>query len=707
MKEFYSTGLYDPQFEHDACGIGSVVSIKGVKTHKTVDDSLKIVEKLEHRAGKDATGETGDGVGILLQISHKFFSKAAAECGITLGGERDYGVGVFFFPQNVLKREQAKKMLEIITDKNGLTFLGWRTVPINPDILGEKARSCMPYIMQCFIKRPEDTPKGLDFDRKLYVVRREFEQYGSETYIPSMSSRTIVYKGMFLVKQLREFYPDLQDTDYESAFGLVHSRFSTNTFPSWERAHPNRVIVHNGEINTIRGNIDRMLAREETMQSKVFQDVMDRVTPVIDVRGSDSAILDNTLEFLMMNGMDLPMAVMVTIPEPWMNDENISRAKRDMYHYYATMMEPWDGPAAVLFSDGDSLGAVLDRNGLRPARYYVTDDDYVIISSEVGVLDIAPEKIVKKARLQPGKMFLVDMAQGRIIDDNELKNAYAARKPYGEWLTQNLIYLKDLPIPNKNIEPHSQQQRDRLYKAFGYTYEEINKVIMHMASTGTEPIASMGIDIPLAVLSEQHQGDSNDYFGKGLSGGKLVVYPPKKSKFKADENIIIGNVALYGATSGKAFISGVAGERFCVRNSGATAVVEGVGDHGCEYMTGGCVVILGDTGKNFAAGMSGGIAYVYDPRHVLYLKVNKELVDIEQLSKMDDVNELKALIDAHVAATGSIKGAAILKDFHMDDFKKIVPKVYMRMKDSIAQFKRAGMTDEEAEFEAFYANLKR
>jgi glutamate synthase (ferredoxin) len=332
-----------------------------------------------------------------------------------------------------------------------------------------------------------------------------FEQSNDNTYVASFSSRTIVYKGMFLVGQLRGFYLDLEQPEYESAIALVHSRFSTNTTPSWERAHPNRLILHNGEINTIRGNADRMLAREETMHSKVMDTEMDKILPVINATGSDSAMLDNTLEFLVMNGMDLPLAVMICIPEPWMNDKNITREKKDLYHYYATMMEPWDGPASILFSDGDTVGAVLDRNGLRPSRYYITDDDQLILASEVGVLDFAPEHIVKKSRLQPGKMLLVDTVQGRLVDDEELKEHYACRQPYGEWLDANLIYLKDLPIPNQKVAAHSQEQRDRLYKAFGYSYEDVKDMILPMAKTGAEPTAAMGADIPLAVLSEKHQ----------------------------------------------------------------------------------------------------------------------------------------------------------------------------------------------------------
>ena len=387
-------GLYDPRFEHDNCGIGAVVNIKGIKTHQTVENALKIVENLKHRAGKDADGKTGDGVGILLQISHKFFKKAVKPLGIELGDERDYGVGMFFFPQDELKNNQAKKMFEVIVEKEGMEFLGWREVPIHPDKLSDKARDCMPCIMQAFVKRPEDVEKGLDFDRKLYVARRVFEQSNDDSYVASLSSRTIVYKGMFLVEQLRQFFSDLQDPDYESAIATVHSRFSTNTNPSWERAHPNRFIVHNGEINTIRGNADKMLAREETMASGKLRGEFQKVLPVINTEGSDSAMLDNTLEFLVMSGMELPLAVMIMIPEPWANNAIMSQKKKDFYQYYATMMEPWDGPASILFSDGDMMGAVLDRNGLRPSRYYITDDDYLILSSEVGVLDIDPTKIV-------------------------------------------------------------------------------------------------------------------------------------------------------------------------------------------------------------------------------------------------------------------------------------------------------------------------
>ena len=497
-------GLYSPDFEHDNCGIGAVVNIKGQKSHDTVANALKIVENLEHRAGKDAEGKTGDGVGILLQISHKFFTNVCRPLGIFLGSERDYGVGMFFFPQDELKRNQAKNIFEVIVEKEGLKFLGWREVPIRKEILGKKALECMPCIMQGFIERPKKVKQGLDFDRRLYVVRRVFEQSSDDTYVASLSSRTIVYKGMFLVKQLRMFFEDLQNPDYESAIAVVHSRFSTNTNPSWERAHPNRFIVHNGEINTIRGNADKMLAREENMDSPYLKDELHKVLPVVNRNGSDSAMLDNTLEFLVMSGMDLPLAVMITIPEPWANNDTISQEKRDFYQYYATMMEPWDGPASILFSDGDVMGAVLDRNGLRPSRYYITSDGYMILSSEVGVLPVDEEKIVLKERLHPGKMLLVDTVQGRVIDDNELKEKYAKKQPYGEWLDSNLVQLRDIKIPNQRVIEYTPEERARLQKAFGYTYEQYRTSIRNMALNGSESIGAMGHDTPLAVFSKQH-----------------------------------------------------------------------------------------------------------------------------------------------------------------------------------------------------------
>ena len=498
-------GLYDPSFEHDNCGIGAVANIKGIKSHKTVEQALHIVENLEHRAGKDAEGKTSDGVGIMLQVSHKFFKKAAAPLGIGLGGEREYGVGMFFFPQDKLARNQAMKMLEIIVQKEGMTFLGWRDLPTHPELIGDKAVEKMPHIMQGFIGKPAGVQKGLDFDRKLYVARRVFEQSNDNTYVVSMSSRTIVYKGMFLVKELRLFFEDLQDPDYESAIAIVHSRFSTNTNPSWMRAHPNRLIVHNGEINTIRGNVDKMMAREETMESKFFKSDMHKVLPIINQEGSDSAMFDNALEFMMMSGMELPLAIMVTIPAPWSHDKSMPQEIKDFYRYYATMMEPWDGPASIIFSDGDVIGAVLDRNGLRPSRYYVTDDDQVILASEVGAIDIEQSHIIRKERLRPGRMLLIDTVKGKLINDEDIKNDYAARAPYGEWLDSNLLELKDLPIPNKGVPAVSKEQGAKLQKTYGYTYEQYKTMILPMALNGAEAVSAMGADSPLAVLSKKYQ----------------------------------------------------------------------------------------------------------------------------------------------------------------------------------------------------------
>ncbi len=497
--------LYDTRFEHDNCGIGAVVNINGAKNHKTVEDAIKIVENLEHRAGKDAEGKTGDGVGILLQVSHRFFKKAAMAEGIVLGDEREYGVGMFFFPQDELARNQAKKMFEIIVKKEGLEFLGWREVPVDASVLGKKALDCMPYIMQAFVKKPADMESGLPFDRRLYVVRRVFEQSNDNTYVASLSSRTIVYKGMFLVKQLRQYYLDLQSPDMESALAVVHSRFSTNTNPSWMRAHPNRFIVHNGEINTIRGNVDKMLAREENMESEYLKNDMPKVLPVVNSEGSDSAMFDNTLEFLVMSGMELPLAVMITIPEPWVNDKYMDQDKKDFYQYYATMMEPWDGPASIVFSDGDIIGAVLDRNGLRPSRYYITDEGQLILASEVGALEIDQSKIVKKDRLRPGKMLLVDTKKGVMVNDEDLKREYASRRPYGEWLDSHLVHLKDLPIPNRKTPDITGEERLRLLKAFGYSYETYRTMLLPMARDGAEAVSAMGADSPLAILSRMNQ----------------------------------------------------------------------------------------------------------------------------------------------------------------------------------------------------------
>ena len=541
--------LYSPLFEHDACGIGGVVDIKGRKSHGCVSDALSIVEKLEHRAGKDATGETGDGVGIILQVPFDYLRQAVVEEGLAspAGGapampaeEGDLGLGMFFFPQDRMARLRHMRLLEVILGKRGVDLVCWRPVPVDPDVLGSRARTCMPAIWQALVARPRGVGRGLEFDRLLYVVRREFEQSAHGTYVASFSSRTVVYKGMFLVTQLRRFYRDLQDERTASAIAMVHSRFSTNTNPSWERAHPNRVLLHNGEINTIRGNLDRMQAREETMATSCFAGDMGCVMPVVDASGSDSAMLDNTLEFLMFSGIELPKAVMMLVPEPWSKNPNISLPRRDMYHYYATMMEPWDGPAALLFTDGEVMGAALDRNGLRPARYYVTDDDRLILSSEVGVLDIPDEHVVRKSRLEPGRMLVVDTKAGVLRTDSEIKEGYAAQHPYGEWLDCNLVKLEDLPSPKKGTDHFEPEELQRLYKVFGYAYEDIYKVILPMATTGNEPTAAMGVDTPLAVLDEQNRS-LFDYFKQMFA---QVTNPPidsSREQIVTDTTVYVGS----------------------------------------------------------------------------------------------------------------------------------------------------------------------
>ena len=545
QEPFQKDGLYDPRFEHENCGIGAVVNMSGKADYTVVDNALKIVETLEHRAGKDAEGKTGDGVGILLQISHSFFKKAAKEAGIEIGGEREYGIGMFFFPQSEDQCRFAMADFEKTLIAENLEFLGWRKVPVNPDVLGTKALESMPNIYQAFIKKPDDCAKGIDFDRKLYIARMVFEKQNKDTYVCSCSSRTIVYKGMFLVNQLRKFYLDLDGEEYVSAIGIVHSRFSTNTNPSWQRSHPNRLIVHNGEINTITGNVDKMLSRESVLVSDLIGDRMKDIVPVLDVRGSDSARLDNTLEFMTMAGVDLPLAVMMLIPEPWQYSKTISREKRAFYQYYATMMEPWDGPASIIFSDGDVLGAVLDRNGLRPSRYYITDngtDKYLILSSEVGALDIPADVIVKKERLHPGKMLLVDTVKGKLVEDDKLKEYYSKRHPYGEWLDHNLHPLSEFYIPNKKPARYSGEELERLQHAFGYTYESIRSTMIPMALTGAEPTAAMGADTPVPPLSNTNP-PLFDYFKQLFA---QVTNPP----IDAIRESVITDTTVYLGASG-------------------------------------------------------------------------------------------------------------------------------------------------------------
>jgi glutamate synthase (ferredoxin) len=503
-------GLYDPQFEHDACGMGFVANIKGKKSHQLIHQALEILVNLAHRGASGAEENTGDGAGILTQMPHKFLKKECAKLGFSLPEEGRYGVGMVFLPQDEKHRRECEAILDGIIKEEGQKLLGWRTVPVNDASLGKTAKECMPLIRQVFIEKNPEIKDKMDFERKLYVIGkraentiRESEMRG-ELYLASLSYKTIVYKGMLTPEQVEEFYPDLTDPDYESAIALVHSRFSTNTFPSWERAHPNRYIIHNGEINTLRGNVNWMHARQAMLKSDLFGENIERIFPVINPDGSDSAMFDNCLEFLTLAGRSLPHAVMMMIPEPWSNHESMSKEKRDFYEYHSCLMEPWDGPAAMAFTDGVKVGAVLDRNGLRPSRYYITSDDLVVVASEVGVLDIPPERVVSKQRLQPGRMLLIDTGQGKIINDEEIKLEMAREEPYGEWLKEHLVKLEELEEAPHLPEPDHQTVLQR-QKAFGYTYEELRKLILPMARDGVDPVGAMGNDASLAVLSDKPQ----------------------------------------------------------------------------------------------------------------------------------------------------------------------------------------------------------
>ncbi len=507
-------GLYDPQHEHDSCGVGFVVDLKGRKSRKIVQDGIQILLNLEHRGACGAEKNTGDGAGILIQIPHTFLATACAEAKgrITLPSAGQYGVGMVFLPSDPGSRAACEHLFEKVVRDEGQRVLGWREVPVDSRMLGPTARRSQPVIKQLFVARQASIKEDDAFERKLYVIRRrarhavrrlEIPEKAS-FYIASFSSRTIVYKGMLNCDQLTAFYLDLQDERVESALALVHSRFSTNTFPNWSRAHPYRMVAHNGEINTLRGNVNWMHARESMFASKLFGDDLQKCIPVIDTEGSDSGMFDNALELLVLAGRSLPHAMMMMIPEPWSNHESMPRARKDFYEFHGCLMEPWDGPASVAFTDGIRIGATLDRNGLRPSRYYVTKDDVVVMASEVGVLDIPPERILEKGRLQPGRMFLVDTSEGRIIGDDEIKDQMAAAAPYGQWLKENLISLAELPPPPSVIEPDHETVLRR-QEAFGYTTEDLKVLVAPMAIDGVEPNGSMGTDTPLAVLSNKPQ----------------------------------------------------------------------------------------------------------------------------------------------------------------------------------------------------------
>ncbi|EIR8930569.1 glutamate synthase large subunit [Campylobacter upsaliensis] len=504
LETHQNLGLYDPKNEHDACGIAAVANIRGIASYKVICDALEILMNLEHRGGAGAEENSGDGAGILIQIPHDFFK--TQDLGFELPKKGDYAVAQMFLSPNLDAKEEAKKLfLEGLKEKN-LEFLGFRAVPFNPSDLGESALKAMPYFLQAFVKRPAKVAAGLEFERLLYTARRLIEKRAFNVpkfYFSSFSSRTIVYKGMLLSTQLSDFYLDFKDVNMKSAIALVHSRFSTNTFPSWERAHPNRYMVHNGEINTINGNVHSIKAREGLMQSDYFEN-LEELFPIIAKPSSDSAMFDNTLEFLALNGRSLEEAFMMMVPEPWHRNENMPSAKRAFYEYHSVLMEPWDGPAAIVFTDGVIMGASLDRNGFRPSRYYLTKDDFLILSSETGALKIDEKNIKAKKRLEPGKLLLVDTARGRVIADNEIKEQYANAKPYKKWL-ENLIRLENQKDQNYKHHFLKQDEILSLQKAFGWSYDELKLSVLAMANSGKEALAAMGVDTPLAVLSKQYQ----------------------------------------------------------------------------------------------------------------------------------------------------------------------------------------------------------
>ena len=511
-------GLYDPQLEKDSCGVGFVVDIKGRASHEILRMALQVLKNLLHRGACGCEANTGDGAGILMQMPHAFLAKECAKSGIALPGPGGYGVGMIQLPTEREQRVACQKIFEAIVQEEGQRLLGWRDVPTDNTPLGATARSCEPVFRQLFIGRGGHAADAAAFERKLFLIRKRVETAVLATdlaqrnyfYIPSLSSRTLIYKGMLSADQIETYFPDLVDPSIVTALALVHQRFSTNTFPSWSLAHPFRYMAHNGEINTLRGNINWMHARERLFASDLFGADVKKLLPVLREGGSDSAIMDNALEMLVMCGRSLPHAVMMLIPEPWQGHESMSPEKKAFYEYHSCLMEPWDGPASIAFTDGSVIGAVLDRNGLRPSRYYVTVDGLVIMASEVGVLEMAPERLLQKGRLQPGRMFLVDTTQGRIIDDAELKLAIATAQPYDEWLERYLLDIRDLPEPRHLPEPdhHTVLQRQI---AFGYTHEDLRILMGPMAEAGEEPIGSMGNDAALAVLSNRPR-PLYDYF---------------------------------------------------------------------------------------------------------------------------------------------------------------------------------------------------
>ena len=539
-------GLYDPRHEHDACGVGFVVHIKGHKSHTIVEQGLELLRNLTHRGAVGADPYAGDGAGILIQIPDVFFRKECQTLDITLPSEGDYAVGMLFLPQDIVSRISCERVITHYTEQEGCSVLGWRDVPVNNVDLGPTAKKVEPYVRQVFIGRGENCADQTAFERKLFVIRKQVEnairdlnlQEGESFYIPSLSTRTIVYKGMLLANQVGPFYPDLNDELIISAMALVHQRFSTNTFPTWDRAHPFRMIAHNGEINTLRGNMNGMAARRHSIASKILGDDVHKLWPLIAEGQSDSACFDNAVELLVAGGYSLAHAMMLLIPEAWAGNVLMDETLRAFYEYNAALMEPWDGPAAIAFTDGRQIGATLDRNGLRPARYLVTDDDFVMMASEMGVLNIPQHKIIKKWRLQPGKMLMIDTVQGRIIDDSELKTELSTRFPYAEWLDKTRILVSKLPVEVSAMAPDAATLLDR-QQAFGYTREDIEFILKPMAETGLEAIGSMGIDAALAILSDRPRM-LYDYFKQGFAQVTNPAIDPIR------EELVMSLVSLIG-----------------------------------------------------------------------------------------------------------------------------------------------------------------
>ena len=512
LPKLIKQGLYDPQYEHDSCGVGVVANIKGVRSHDVIEKGLEVLINLGHRGACGSDPKTGDGAGVLLQMPHQFFNKECGKLGITLPAQGDYGVGMVFLPQDPVQRQRCQRIFEDIVLEEGQLLLGWRDVPVDGRGIGDHARHVQPYIRQIFIGRGPQTRDEAHLVRKLYVIRRRVENAISESgiedvdtfHIPSLFTNRIVYKGLLMADQISGFYRDLADPDMVTYFAMVHSRFSTNTLGSWKLAHPYRFLQHNGEINTLRGNLNWMVARQSTFSSPLFGDDMQKLFPIITPDQSDTACLDNALELLLATGRSLPHCMMMLIPEAWGDHIDMNPGKRDFYEYHSCLMEPWDGPALLAFTDGVRVGAILDRNGLRPFRYLVTTDNLLVMASEVGVLDVPPEDILFKARLQPGRMFLVDPSQGRIIEDEEIKDELSRRQPYGKWLAENKVTMEQLPVPPTVHGTDSDTLLER-QQVFGYTLEDLRMVMEPMAVTGAEPVGSMGNDAPLAVLSDRPQ----------------------------------------------------------------------------------------------------------------------------------------------------------------------------------------------------------